>query len=190
MVIITKNEGKVFEEAFVKSVPDYCLVKRLNDNAGSWSGGLNTRFASHNECDYILFNDHSGVFYGLELKSTKHGSLTFWRQDFEDEGKKQTFQIRKCQIQGLEKWSKHNGVFGFIINFRDNENQTFFVNITDFLKYTSSLSKKRININDIIKMNPIKIDSHLVRTNYRYDVEKFLTETRGESDVGLEDVGR
>lgn len=175
--IIAKNEGKRFEDAFVKSIPDYVLIKRLNDNASSWSGGTNTRFASKNECDYILFNDHTRTFYGLEMKSTKHNSLTFWREDFEDKNKKQTFQIRKCQIQGLEKWSKHIGVFGFIINFRDEGNKTYFVSIDSFLDYTSSLSKKSINKDDILQMDPIEIENHLMRTNYHYDVEKFFKET-------------
>lgn len=175
---MAKNEGKRFEDAFVKSIPDYVLVKRLNDNASSWSGGTNTRFASKNECDYMLSNDHTRTLYGLELKSTKSDSLTFWREDFEDKKKKQTFQIRKCQIQGLEKWSKHIGVFGFIINFRENGNETYFINIGSFLEYTSTLSKKSINRDDILKMNPIEIGSTLMRTNYRYDVEKFLEETR------------
>ena len=175
--IIAKNEGKRFEDAFIKSIPDYVLVKRLNDNASSWSGGTNTRFASKNECDYILFNDRTKTFYGLEMKSTKHSSLTFWREDFEDKDKKQTFQIRKCQIQGLEKWSKYTGVFGFIINFREDDNRTYFVDIGMFLDYTSSISKKSINKNDILKMNPIEIENNLMRTNYRYDVEKFLKQT-------------
>ena len=177
MNIIAKNEGKRFEDAFVKSIPDYVLVKRLNDNASSWSGGANTRFTSKNECDYILFDDHTRTFYGLEMKSTKHNSLTFWREDFEDKNKKQAFQIRKCQIQGLEKWSKHSGVFGFIINFRENENKTYFVDIGSFLDYTSSLSKKSINRDDILKMSPIEIENDLMRTNYHYNVEKFLNET-------------
>lgn len=174
---IAKNEGKRFEDAFVKSIPEYVLVKRLNDNASSWSGGTNTRFASKNECDYILFNDHTKTFYGLEMKSTKHNSLTFWREDFEDKNKKQTFQIRKCQIQGLERWSKYIGVFGFIINFREDGNKTYFVDIVSFLDYTSSLSKKSINKDDILKMSPIEIENNLMRTNYHYDVEKFLKET-------------
>ena len=117
------------------------------------------------------------TFYGLELKSTKHSSLTFWREDFEDKDRKQTFQIRKCQIQGLEKWSKHKGVFGFIINYRDEQNKTYFIDIKNFLDYTSSLSKKSINKEDILQMKPIEIESKLIRTNYRYDVEKFLKET-------------
>jgi penicillin-binding protein-related factor A (putative recombinase) len=176
---IAKNEGKKFEDAFIKSVPDYVLVKRLNDNASSWSGGTMTRFASKNECDYILFDDHASTFYGLELKSTKHNSLTFWREDFDNKDKKQTFQIRKCQIQGLEKWSKHKGVFGLVINFRDSDNKTYFVNIRDFLEYTAPpFTKKSISKSDVLNMNPIEIDCELLRTNYRYDVEKFLKETR------------
>ena len=176
--ISAQSEGKRFENAFIKSVPDYVLVKRLNDNASAWSGGNNTRFSSNNECDYIMFDGRTRTFYGLELKTTKEKSLTFWREDFEDKTKKQIFQIRKCQIQGLEKWSKHFGVFGFIINFRSLENKTYFVMIDEFLDYTSTLSKKSINIDDILKMNPIEIDHTLMRTNYKYNVEKFLKETR------------
>lgn len=174
---IAQNEGKRFENAFVKSIPDYVLVKRLNDNASAWSGGTNTRFSSNNECDYILFNDNTGTFYGLELKTTKEKSLTFWREDFKDKTKKQNFQIRKCQIQGLEKWSKHFGVFGFIINFRNCNNKTYFVAIDEFLDYTSALSKKSINIDDVLKMNPIEIENNIIRTNYKYNIEKFLKET-------------
>ncbi len=177
MEIIPKNEGKKFEEAFVKSIPDYVLVKRLNDNAAGWSGGKNTRFSSNNECDYILFNDRTRIFYGLELKSTKHKSLTFWKEDFEDKDKKKTFQIRKCQIQGLQKWSKHIGVFGFVINFRSCENKTYFISIDEFLDYTSSLSKKSISIDDVLNMNPIEIENNIIRTNYHYNIEKFLKET-------------
>lgn len=167
------NEGKRFEQDFVKSIPDYVLVKRLNDNAASFSGGSNTRFSSNNECDFILHNDHSLTFYGLELKSTK-GSLTYWNERFEDKEKKQSFNIRKCQIKGLSKWKSHQGVFGFIINFRQYDNRTFFVSIDDFLKYTSSIEKKSINMNDVLNMNHIEIENTKLRTHYRYNVEEFL----------------
>lgn len=157
----------------MNSIPDRVLIKRLNDNAAAWSGGNNTRFSSNNECDFILFDDNTGVLYGLELKSTI-GSLTYWREDFENPLKEQTFQIRKCQIQGLKKWSKHKGVFGFIFNFRQAQNQTFFVSIIDFLSYTSTLSKKSINIKDVFLMNPLKIESRLMRKYYKYNIEDFL----------------
>ena len=155
---MSKSFGKNFESQFIKSIPDYVLVKRLNDNASAWSGGTNTRFSSNNECDYIMSDDNTRTFYGLELKSTKEKSLTYWREDFEDKTKKQSFMIRKCQILGLKKWSKHLGVFGFVINFRSFNNRTFFVSINDFLNYTSSLNKKSINIDDVLSMNPIEIE--------------------------------
>lgn len=177
-IISAQKEGKRFENAFIKSIPDYVLVKRLNDNASAWSGGTNTRFSSNNECDYILFDDHTRTFYGVELKTTKDKSLTYWREDFEDKTKIQSFQIRKCQILGLQKWSKHIGVFGFIFNFRNIKNKTYFVMIDDFLDYTSTLSKKSINHDDILNMNPIEIENNLIRTNYKYNIEKFLKETR------------
>lgn len=114
----------------------------------------------------------------MELKSTKDKSLTFWREDFEAKDKKQSFQIRKCQILGLEKWAQHHGVFGFVLNFRSCKNKTYFITIDDFLDYTSTLSKKSINMDDILKMNPVEIKSTLIRTNYRYDISSFLNETK------------
>jgi recombination protein U len=178
LTVSMKNDGKRFEEDFVKSVPDHVLIKRLNDNAAAWSGGENTRFSSNNECDFILFDDNTRTFYGLELKSTKEKSLTFWREDFDVKGKKQSFMIKRCQIQGLQKWSQHFGVFGFIINFRSLDNKTYFIMIDDFLDYTSTMQKKSININDVLEMNPIELKSELSRTRYKYDIEQFLRDTR------------
>lgn len=185
MVIdIGKNAGKKFEDNWKSSCDklDYVLLKRLNDNASAWSGGSNTRFASKNECDFILFDSLRKIFYGIELKSTIHKSLTFWREDFEEydeHGKKikKHFMIRECQIKGLDNWSKYsNTVCGFIINFSAINNETFFVRIKDFLKYTNTLEKKSISYSDVLKMNPVKINSEKLRTNYKYDVEKFLEE--------------
>lgn len=176
-MIKIKNEGKRFEDSISNSIPDYVLVKRLNDNAAGWSGGTNTRFSSNNECDFILFDDVQRILIPLELKSTKEKYLTFWREDFENKSKKQTFMIRKCQILGLYKWSKYKNVIGgFIINFKSIENKTYFVSIEEFKKYTSTIVKKSINIQDVLNMNPIEIKSTLLRTNYRYDIDSFLYE--------------
>ena len=112
----------------------------------------------------------------MELKTTKENSLTYWKEDFEDKNKKQTFQIRKCQILGLKKWSKHLGVFGFVINFRNKDNRTFFVMIDEFLDYTSTLSKKSINMDDVLKMNPIEIESTKKRTRHTYNIENLVKE--------------
>ena len=162
---------------FQKSIPEYVLVKRLNDNASAWAGGDNTRFASKNECDFILFDTKRKIFLGCELKTTSHKSLTYWREDFNN--KNQNFMIKKSQIQGLKKWSLFkNTVCGFVINVSSFNNDTFFVHIKDFLKYTSQLSKKSINYNDVQKMNGIKINNQLKKTNYKYDIENFLVDSK------------
>lgn len=176
---MAKNPGKNFEDYFIKSVPAHCWHKRLNDNAASWSNGTNSRFTSTNECDFILFNCKTKTLYALELKTTIN-SLTFWRKDFEEDGKKKNFNIKKNQILGLKKWSKHWMNCGFVMNFRNKDNRTFFVDIIDFLNYTDKLDKKSINMNDVLQMNPIEIENKLMRTNYKYDLEKFLDETRLE----------
>lgn len=169
-----KNKGKTFEDNFKESCPDYCLVKRLNDNASSWAGGNNTRFTSTNECDFIVFDDTQAKFNAFELKSTQ-GSLTYWREDFEDKTKHQTFMIKKNQILGLQKWSKFNNVnSGFVINFREKNNRTFFISICNFLSYTSTLSKKSINIEDVLRMNPIEIENRIKKVNYVYNIDKLL----------------
>lgn len=173
--IAKRNEGKIFEDSFIKSVPDYCWHKRLNDNAASWGNGTRTRFTSTNECDFLLFDCDTRTLSALELKTTS-GSLTYWREDFENDGKKHLFQIKKNQILGLQKWSKYLMNCGFIINFRNKGNRTFFVLIDDFLEYTSTLDKKSIKMDDVLKMNPIEIESSLLRTNYRYNIDKFLKE--------------
>lgn len=174
MKSIAKSVGKIFEEDFIKSIPSYCWHKRLNDNAASWGNGTNTRFASTNECDFLLFDCNSRTLSALELKSTQ-GNLTYWRKDFED-GKKHTWKIKKNQILGLKKWSQYLMNCGFVFNFRSYSNRTFFVMIDDFLEYTNALNKKSINIHDVLKMNPIEIESEILRTHYRYNVDKLLKE--------------
>lgn len=170
-----KNEGKIFEDCIAASCPDHVLVKRLNDNASAWSGGEQTRFASKNECDFIMFNDKTGTFYGLELKSTGQNGFTFWREDFEKS--KTNILIKKHQILGLQKWSKHKGQFGLILNFRKNNNRTFFVPINNFLEYTNKLIKKSVNLEDVLCMDPIEISNKKIRTNYRYDMDEFFNTT-------------
>lgn len=177
MIEIAKSVGKVFEDSFIKSVPDYCWHKRLNDNAASWNNGKKTRFTSTNECDFLLFDCNTRTLSALELKTTS-GSLTYWREDFEKKDKKKNYQIKKNQVLGLMEWSKYLMNCGFVFNFRNKGNRTFFVMIDDFLDYTSILDKKSINMNDVLHMNPIEIENTLLRTNYRYNIDKFLKDTR------------
>ena len=170
-----KNEGKIFEQCFQKSIPDNILVKRFNDNAASFGGSVNTRFSSTNECDYELFDPESRTLYFLELKSSLN-SLTFWRDDFEEKGKKQTFMIKKHQIKGLSDSIKYqNIVAGLVLNFRNKEN-TYFWNINDFLEFSNNTDKKSFNEDDVIMHNGYLINQTKKIKHYIYEIDNFVND--------------
>lgn len=164
-IYIAQSEGKIFENAIKSSVPKTCWIYRLRDNASSFSGGTNTRFASSNICDYIAFDDISRTLFLWELKSTKGTSISL-------------NMIRQSQIDGLLEASKHNLVAGFIMNYRNNNNDTFFILIDDFVDMISSINKKSFNVNDIRQYGGIEIESYKKRTRYTYNIEKLINETR------------
>ena len=113
--------------------------------------------------------------FTLELKSTKGTSLSFWREDFEDKTKSQTFLIHKHQIEGLANADKFAEVIsGFVINFRETTNHTYFWHINDFLEYTNKLDKKSFNENDVVNGGGLLINQKLKKVNYEYNVEHFV----------------
>lgn len=164
MIKIAQNEGKKFEQAIKDSVPDTCWIYRFRDNAASFGNGNNTRFASSNICDYLLFDDDSRTLYLLELKSTQSISLPL-------------SMIRDNQIKSLQEASEHNLVAGFVCNFRNNNNDTFFIKISDFMDMMKNINKKSFNVKDLENNGAIRIDSHKKRTRYTYDIGRFVEET-------------
>ena len=66
---------------------------------------------------------------------------------------------------------------GFVFNLRSKNNNTYYVDVRDFINYSSTLNKKSINENDILQMNPIVIDNKIKRVRYGYNIEKFLQDT-------------
>lgn len=161
--VIPQSEGKKFEHDFKQSIPDNCWIYRLKDNASSFSGGNNTRFASSNICDYIILDDNSKTLYLLELKSTKSNSIPL-------------SMIRQNQIDGLLEASKHVLKAGIIINFRNENNDTFFISINNFLYMLNNTCKKSFNIKDLENANTVRIYSSKKRTRYRYDIQRFISE--------------
>lgn len=166
VIIIAVNEGKRFEQNWKSSVEelDNLWIYRLKDNAASFSGGSNTRFASHNMCDFIMFDDSSRTLYAIELKSTKSASVTL-------------SMVRDNQIEELTKASKHNLVAGFLINFRNNSNDTYFIEMCDFNKMISEINKKSFNKKDLISYNAIYVESACKKVNYKYNIKKFIKDT-------------
>lgn len=164
--ISAQKEGKRFEQDFANSVnKDECWLYRLRDNAASFGRGTNTRFASSNICDYVMYHNKTRTLYLLELKSTKSSSIPY-------------SMIRDNQIKELTESSKHMLVAGFIFNYREKLNATYFMMIDDFNEMTSEINKKSFNLSDLEKYGAIKINSTKKRTRYIYDIEGFIKETR------------
>lgn len=161
-----KNEGKIFEQDFANSVDrEKCWLYRFKDNASSFSGGTGTRFATSNICDYLMYHDLSKTLYLFELKSTSGTSIPYT-------------MIRENQIVELTLASKHNLVAGFIFNFREKNNATYFMFIQDFNAMKEKLDKKSCNINDLEKYGAIKIDSEKKRTRSKYNIDTLIERTR------------
>lgn len=160
------NTGKIFEQNFKASVPKDYYYLRLNDPAVGFTGGTSS-YAVANPFDCLIYTGR--MLHCLELKST-NGAITYWREDFEADGKKHTFEIKKHQILGLQKAARHEGVFaGIIINFR-NADETYCLPIANFLSYTETLDKKSINQKDAAAIGGILIQARKLKVNERYDV--------------------
>jgi penicillin-binding protein-related factor A (putative recombinase) len=119
-----------------------------------------------------MFNGCSSTFYAIELK-TSAGSFSFERTK-EDKG-----DIHFHQIESLRKFATYkNVVSGFILDFRKSDN-TYFIYIEDFLHIIEHIDKKSFNEADLLRYgNPVLINKAKLRVNYRYDIEKFLTDVK------------
>lgn len=113
------------------------------------------------------------ILYTLELKSVGTKSISFEREKT-DKG-----VIHKHQIDNLLKFSTYeNVVSGFLFDFRLS-NCTYFCRIDEFLYMIDHLDKKSFNENDLFELcNPIVIEKKKLKVNYRYNVDKFLEDTK------------
>lgn len=171
---MSKNSGKIFEDDFRKSVPDYCFLHRLKDAAQSYNKSENTKFAWENPCDFFIFDSNTHILYALELKSTKYKSMTI-QADKTDKSK----MIKLHQIESLTNMSKYDGVMaGFVFNFRDEKNnmeRTYFQNIIDFNNMYEKINKQSLNEMDLLLNGAVKINGTKKRVHYTWDLNEFLS---------------
>ena len=144
---------------------------RSPDSAQSFGSNSNLRFSAKSPCDCFMFNGK--VLYTLELKSVGTNSISFERIK-EDKG-----VIHKHQIDNLLKFSTYeNIVSGLILDFRLSD-MTYFCMIEEFVNMVNNLDKKSFNEKDLYEWcNPIVIEKKKLKVNYKYNVQKFLNETR------------
>ena len=152
------NTGKKFENNFKASVPKEFYYLRLHDPAVGFTGG-NSSYAVSNPFDCLMYT----------------GQRLYWREDFETDGKKHTFEIKKHQIQGLQKAAAFPSIFaGLVINFRQ-AGETYYIPIDRFIAYTDVLDKKSLNAKDAAAMGGTPVGVRKLKVNERYDI-RGLTE--------------
>ena len=113
------------------------------------------------------------VLYTLELKSVGTSSISFERTK-DDKG-----VIHKHQIDNLLNFSTYKNIIsGLVLDFRLSD-KTYFCMIEEFVNMINHLDKKSFNENDLFEWcNPIEIEKKKLKVNYRYNICKFLDDTR------------
>lgn len=170
---MAQNIGKKFENNFKASMPDDVFYYRLKDSAQSFYQSNNLRFSSKNPCDAFLYK--YPMFVAIELKNVASTSISFERN------KTEKGVIHFHQIEALRKFASYKGIVaGFVLNFRhkDGTEICYFLHIKNFDKMIENINKKSFNEKDLLKNNPIVIENIKKRTNYTYNVSKFLQDAR------------
>lgn len=130
-----------------------------------------------NKYDNLIFSQ--GILIPMELKSTKSRSVSFKEKI-----------LKQKQIDSLAEATSYECVTpGFLLNFRAYQ-KTYFVHINDFTEYKAiaeggtptrtyqaKINKASISM-DIATEIGIEVDSHLLRTHYRYDIAKLVTDIK------------
>jgi recombination protein U len=156
------NEGKKFEQDFIRSVPETVFKYRFKDGTAGWGEQDKTRFQAPNICDFLLFD---GRLWLLELKSHKGKSIPF-------------SCIRENQLTELSKAEIFDGIIpGFVFNFRDIA-KTYFLHIRHAYYYYHHADRKSFPL-DFVQEYGQEIRAELKKVRYRYDVQGFLMESEG-----------
>ena len=144
---------------------------RPPDSAQSFGSNSNLRFSAKSPCDCFMFNGK--VLYTLELKSIGTTFISFEREKG-DKG-----VIHKHQIDNLLNFSTYENIIsGFVLDFRLSD-KTYFCMIEESVNMINHLDKKSFNEKDLFDWcNPIEIEKKKMKVNYRYNVQKFLDDTR------------
>ena len=168
-----RGPGKIFEQNFANSAPPYALAYRVPDNPSGFQKNSMLRFTRQNPFDYLIWDSRHFRLYALELKTVAGKSI-----EFERDGDTKGSGIHYHQALGLNDWDKYPGITsGFIIEFREME-LTIFINIKDYNKLVKSIQKKSFTVKDLDDYDiPYQvIEQKIMRVNYKYDIDKFLSD--------------
>ena len=171
-----KNTGKIFEQDWKKSMPDYCLTIRLPDPPQAFTQRSDTRFSHKNPCDYIIFSGKHRILFPMELKSTKYKSFSVQLTEDEEPNK----MVKYHQIKGLTDMARCVNVEpAFVFNFRDEEagtQVTYWQAISNFNEMMKQVNKKSFNEVDLLVYGAINVTGQIKRTHYTWNVDELLDE--------------
>ena len=156
------NSGKKFEQDFRKSIPENIWYYRLRDSPASFGQGTQTRFATSNICDCILFGN--STLFLCELKSHKGKSLPF-------------NCVRQNQIEQMQKAAKFDCIIPALVIFFPDVERCFAIHIYDFVNLVDASKKKSANVSEFAE-NGFEIGVTKLKTHYRYDVEKMMRDLK------------
>jgi hypothetical protein len=71
---------------------------------------------------------------------------------------------------------QHCLVAGMIVNFRNENNDTFFITIDDYNSMIKNIDKKSFNVKDLTESGAVRIDCEKKRSRWKYNIEKFVKE--------------
>lgn len=170
---MAKSAGKSFENQIETSCKEQGIFyHRIRDTNIPLELRARVKVAK-NKYDSLLF--HNGYLFPVEFKSGAQKSFSFSESI-----------IKKHQIDNLLEATKYNFVIpGFVFNFREENNETYFVHINDFVKYKSiaesksehtyksKVNKSSIPI-DICREIGVELKNVKKKTAYRYYVKMLL----------------
>lgn len=162
-----KNLGKTFERNWRLSIPqsENIFYYRLKDTASSYYGGNDKlRFSQNNMADAILYhcNNLSNNLLILEYKSHKGKSLPI-------------NCIRSNQLQEMLQANEKTGVIPMLVVFFSDIERCFSLNIKYVEDFLRNSDRKSIPL-EYFEENGVEIEVIKLRTNYKYNIEKWLKE--------------
>lgn len=160
-----KNQGKIFEQNFRKSIPlsNKIYYYRLKDSASSYYGGNDMlRFSQNNIADAFMFyvGDYATELLILEFKNHKGKSLPL-------------SCIRENQLKEMCQANVKQSVIPMLIVFFIDCEKCYSLNIEYVDKFIKENDRKSIPI-EYFEQYGIEIETIKLRTNYKYNIQKWL----------------
>lgn len=123
-----------------------------------------------NYFDFLIYKKPDLIL--CELKSTKQKSVSLDEKI-----------IKKHQTTGLQKFEEYEGIIcGFIFNFVEYDNQTYFLHINDFVRFIENTTRKSIPLN-YCKEHGIEIENKIKKVNYKYNLEKLFEDITKQTNL-------